>query len=137
MTNRWVLYVFVRMKDQAGVSLKWSKGKIAGQVGHACMRIGYELSRKIAMSHWGIAHQKKHGALFEYINDGEIKLVYKVDTFPEGLEGIFQNYMINDFDDYYELDGSYIQFVTDLTTGEPSVMAVLTNKPLKEEFKLL
>jgi len=136
--SKWKMYIFVRMKDQAGVPLKWSKGKIAGQVGHACVRLGYELSRKIAIDHWGIAHQTNYGVLFEYINGGEIKLIYKVDDFPTRLEGIFDVDWIGNTDEhYYELPDTYIQMVTDNTTGEPSVMAVLTNKPLKEEFKLL
>ena len=112
MRDKWKIYIFVRMKDQAGIPLKWSKGKIGGQIGHAMFRMSLNIVEQVNYEDFII------NAIIEYFMDGEIKIVYKVDDFPEYIEGICSVEDWNESDEFYKLNScSYVQFVTDLTTG--------------------
>ena len=118
------MYIFVKSKIN-GKNL--SKGKIAGQVGHVCMRLGQYLER-YGNSEW-----------VDYIKDGEIKLIFKVDELP------FEYYEIigvSERVEWIEFPGEginrYISTVKDNKLQEYTVMAMLTNEEVdSKEFKLL
>lgn len=118
------MYIFVRSKIN-GKNL--SKGKIAGQVGHACMRIGQYLER--------------HGGpeFADYFKDGEIKLIFKVDELPfEFYEIIGVTERVEWISFPGEGQNRYLSTVKDNKLQEYTVLAVFTNEEIDtKEFKLL
>jgi hypothetical protein len=122
----WKMYIFVRPKSKTGKN--WSKGKIVGQVGHACMRLGNHLER------FGGSEYAK------YLEDGEIKLVFKVYEFPLYIDkGGYKlpSDVLGNVDLMYNGSVSW-SYVKDNTSGEYIALAILTNKEMDtRRFKLL
>jgi len=128
----WKMYIFVKTKSSKGIKL--SKGKIAGQVGHACMRLGKILG--------DVAPRMT--TYSDYVKDGEIKLVFRcnADTneFPKlgSLDPALS--LLEYYTDlvFREVDNLAWSKVKDNMTGEYIAWAILTNRPLDtKEFMLL
>lgn len=121
----WKIYVFVKTKDKNGK--KHSKGKLAGQVGHVCMRIGHEISIDITNI---------------YQKDGEIKLIFKVDN--NIFDQFMTEYHINhehietQFYDYEQAGLFCSSAVKDTLTDEYIALAILTDNTIDtRSLKLL
>jgi len=127
----WKMYIFVKTKSSKD-GIKFSKGKIAGQVGHACMRLGKVLVDKSFMSR----------TYYDYVEDGEIKLIFRCNDnkFPE-FTSLFPDLAVEDwYTDlvYRETDDLAWSKVKDNMTDEYIALAILTDRPLDtKEFTLL
>ena len=121
------IYIFVRTKDNRGK--KFSKGKLAGQVGHVCMKMGVFLER------FGGAE------LADYIHDGEVKLVFKIDHLGDLMPLYHPQYLKQDtvfYETHPQEPTHYASTVKDTTTGEYIALAVLTEREIDtRSFKLL
>lgn len=139
----WKMYIFVRIKDKNGK--RFSKGKLAGQVGHVCMRMGMEMGTLDVDPDWSSIDP----IWYDYIADGEIKLVFKTNWLSDMMVLYHQDYYKHDVKFYeygrdelfnkYKLEFPYYSStVKDITTGEHIALAVLTQETIDtSEMKLL
>lgn len=134
----WKMYIFVRTKDHNGK--RFSKGKLAGQVGHVCWKLGNYTAMETAYR-----DDKMDYLNNIYIYDGEIKLVFKVDELPftsyhplyEESDVKYYKYREDILSGYSSAAG-YSATVRDKTTGEYIALAVLTAGQIDtSEMKLL
>ena len=123
--QNWKIYIFAINHTLTGRKL--SKGKIAGQVAHAAMRLGSMLALNYP------------DELKDY-NHHEVKIVYRVKDLP--FEAYHLNYVAEPSQAYYHYHHDavkrFVSTVFDNTSGRYLALAVMTKENIGDEgYKLL